>query len=480
MLAKSNSAEYLPMDDVMSGWLNPTPTKPDPKRHECLGRYQIQSVLGRGGMATVYLASSGAYAGSRRWCALKLLRDELAQDETYLKMFLSEARIGSELVHPNVCSVFDYGCIDGRAYLAMELLCGKSLAAVKRAQKEITDPAIHSARIARIIADACEGLEAIHVHRAADGPIRVVHRDISPDNLVLTFDGFVKIIDFGLAKADHGSERTRSGVLKGKVSYIAPELLRGKAPDARTDLWSLGVVAWELLTGRRLFPRATDAETLKAVMDAEIPPPSQARYGLPPELDAVVLGALVRDPDQRYASAAEFNDRLWEFLVSRGRPQQHRDIARWLDELFPGERERTAYSLETTPDDAPEHPSPYAEPAPKVASHRPRRRISLDSLRFKVWPPNPRTAVVAVLLGVALFSASAWTARRLKPMLRGPTQAAALQPGVSLPVIGVAQTTMPTSGGFVVEIERPELSNDVVVRVRATPKTSAPPLMHKR
>ncbi|HTM45132.1 MAG TPA: serine/threonine-protein kinase [Polyangiaceae bacterium] len=469
------------MEDLLSGWIaSPAAIKSDPAQPERLGEYGIQSVLGVGGMATVYLAFSAASFGGRRWCALKLLRSELAANEAHVKMFFSEARIGCEVMHPNVCSVFDYGWAEGKAYLAMEYLRGKSLAEVNRTVARIRDPARHAVRIARILADASEGLCAIHEHRSlSDGPLRMVHRDISPDNLILTFEGFVKIIDLGLAKAAHRGEQTQSGILKGKMSYIAPELLRGGTPDARADIWSLGVVAWELATGKRLFHRSTDVETLQAVMEEEIPPPSAVRPGISKHFDKVVLGALARDPAKRYPSAACFNDRLWEFLVAQRRLVQHRDIAAWLNGLFPGERERLGHLLETVPS----HPSRPAhardEPTPEPG-RRSSQRFSLGFGHIAQWRPPERVSLLVAMLAMALIGASGWAWRSLKPLFPSSAHlASAMQvaePSAAPPATlrDIAQTKVTTSGGFVVEIQRPNLSNDVIVRVRATPTNEAP------
>jgi serine/threonine protein kinase len=422
-------------------------------------------------MATVYLATGGAQLGNRRWCALKVLHDQLNDRDNYLSMFFNEARIASEISHPHVCSVFDYGCVNGQAYLAMDYLRGKSLAALSRACGAIEDPERHALRVARILADACEGLSAIHEHRSStEQDLQVVHRDISPDNLILTFDGFVKVIDFGLAKIGGRGEKTQSGILKGKVSYIAPELLRGESATASADIWSLGVVAWELLTCQRLFRKGSDAETLRALTEQRVVPPSEALPGLPAELDAVVLGALEREPSERYASAAEFGAALWGFLRSRAEFVPHRELGTWLDELFPGEQERIRRRLESVP-----HASPLSEPPPGA-----RRSVHLlQHFRSRVGraiPARRQSRLMMAGLVAALFvgwTVFKWEAAKghVMPEALGASNASFVSSAFAQGEPSrnaMSLTPSPQDSAFVVEVERSDRPSEVIVRVRAT------------
>lgn len=287
----------------------------------------------------MYLAEAG-HGAVRRFYAVKVPHDEFANAPDFVRMFENESSLAAQLQHPHVCCALDFGRFEGTPYLAMEFLKGRSLAALRPLLNPAENPALHAARCARILADACEGLQAIHEHGAGQNPPpRVVHRDISPDNLLLTTDGFVKIIDFGLAKVDTRREKTEPGLLKGKMSYIAPELLSGAAPTARSDIWSLGVVAWEMLTARRLFSEPSDVSTLVAVREQPIQPPSALVPGLPPTLDAVVLRALARDPAERFQSAEEFGRELWAFMAAERRVVRHRELSEWMHELFPGDRD---------------------------------------------------------------------------------------------------------------------------------------------
>jgi serine/threonine-protein kinase len=189
------------------------------------------------------------------------------------------------------------------------------------------------------LADACEGLHAAHEACDDSGqPLDVVHRDVAPDNLFLTYDGVVKVVDFGVAKVARGRHRTRTGIIKGKMDYIAPELLRGARADRRADIWGLGAVLWEMLTLRRLFRRSTDVATLGAVLGMDITPPSKVRTGLPKELDAIVMRALARSPGERYATARDMGRDLVRFLAQRGEAVGNADLSDWMDQIFPGGR----------------------------------------------------------------------------------------------------------------------------------------------
>jgi serine/threonine-protein kinase len=420
-------------------------------------------------MATVYLASGGAQLGNRRFCALKLLHDKLGERDNYLSMFFNEARIASEISHPHVCGVFDYGSVGSQTYLAMDYVRGKSLAAVSRALGEIVDPKRHAARIARILADACEGLGAIHDHRSPlEGELRVVHRDISPDNLILGFDGFVKVIDFGLAKISGRGDKTQSGILKGKVSYIAPELLHGDHASPKTDIWALGVVAWELLTGKRLFRKATDAETLRAITEQAVEAPSKVLLGLPSNLDSVVLRALARDPGERYASTAEFGAALWDFLRTRAELVQHPELGAWLAELFPGEEARTRAELQGLPH-APLSTAPTARRSVQLLNHLRTRALRVVPRRKQSrWFAAAFAAVVCCGWGALKWST--FHARHVPGALH--TASAALLPsilaqaelGPSDHAATFAQAKADPS--FTVDVERSNGGSEVIVHVR--------------
>ena len=252
---------------------------PSQRYPKSFGPYLLVDPIGRGGMAEVVLASDPRRAGVHRLCAVKRIHPHLIDEPGYVDMFRDEARFASRLCHPNVCRVFDHGVIDGIPFLAMEYLCGEPLGRIRAALAETpalpaSHPRVHSgarraAVIARIMADACEGLQAVHELRAGDGrSLDAVHRDVSPDNLFLSCAGEVKVVDFGVVKANHKLHKTGAGVIKGKMAYVPPEVMAAAKIDRRADIWALGVIAWELFTGERLFRRESEVATLKAIMDS--------------------------------------------------------------------------------------------------------------------------------------------------------------------------------------------------------------------
>lgn len=301
-----------------------------------MGRYVICSELASGGMATVYLARVTGGLGAPRFCALKLIRSSLMEDPAFVEMFMDEANIATQAHHAHVCQVFDFDRVDGTYYLAMEYLVGEPLWKVHKETARGEHSTDHMWLCAKLIADACEGLHAVHELCDLSGrPLHVVHRDVSPQNLVMTYDGVVKVLDFGLASAALQRHKTSTGILKGKFPYIPPEILRGSKADRRGDVWSLGVILWELLTGHRLFRRGTDLETLQAVAESVVRPPSEVRPNVPRALERVVMRALERDRPLRYATAREMGKELNHALVQSGTVIGYAELSRWMQELFP-------------------------------------------------------------------------------------------------------------------------------------------------
>jgi serine/threonine-protein kinase len=316
-----------------------------PQPNAKLGRYRLSVELAAGGMSHVYLARAEGPGGFEKLVALKVIHRHLANHPEFVAMFLDEARIVSRIDHANVCHVFDFGCDDGTYYLAMEYLVGEPLSRVMRAEHALPAPTPHlDALVAKVVADACEGLHAAHELRDSDGKLlEVVHRDISPHNLFLTFDGVCKVVDFGIARARDRVHDTTTGTVKGKFAYMAPEQLNGQAVDRRADVWSMGVVLFELLTGRRLFRRESDGATATAVLHSSLVKPSHFRPEISPALDAVVLKALERDPDRRYATARELGRALLAHASRDGTQVGLADLSAWIEHLFPnGRRERAS------------------------------------------------------------------------------------------------------------------------------------------
>jgi serine/threonine-protein kinase len=330
-----------PVDDSVE------PERTDPQR---IGRYELCFELASGGMASVYLARIDGVSGFEKLVALKRIHRHLAKEKGYVNMFLDEARIASRITHPNVCSVFDFGEADGEHYIAMEYLVGEPLSRllsrVAGDQSQRKSPLL-PLRMSRIIADACEGLHAAHELKDANGDLlHVVHRDVSPRNLFVTYDGAVQVVDFGIASASQRLHHTSTGQVKGTFAYMAPEQLSAQPIDRRVDIWALGVALWEMLAIRRLFKRDTTANTIHSVLYDEIRPPSDHRPQVPEELDRIVMKALQRDPKDRWRTAREMGRALREFLGTQKEIMGPAELSEWVGEVFPQGEARKSQLME--------------------------------------------------------------------------------------------------------------------------------------
>ena len=291
-------------------------------------------------MGGVYLAKAVGAGGVGKVVAIKLLHEHMAGNEDVVKMFLDEARIASALNHVNVCTTFDFGEHEGVYFLVMEYLEGEPLNRVlKSLQSGIERHPLHPWLIARLLADAAEGLHTAHQLSGTDGrPLEVVHRDVSPHNIFVTYDGVTKVVDFGIARARERSSSTEVGTFKGKFEYASPEQLTAQPVDRRADVWALGVCLWELLTGVRLFKRADYRASAKSVLSEPIPAPSTVSPGVPAVFDEIVARALQREPEKRFPTAREFARALRTALASSGTAIDGPTIEEWLQALFPGDR----------------------------------------------------------------------------------------------------------------------------------------------
>ncbi len=269
-----------------------------------VGRYALYGEIASGGMATVHLGRLLGPVGFSRTVAIKRLHSQFAKDPEFVSMFLDEARLAARVRHLNVVPTLDVVATEGELFLVMDYVQGESLAKLGRIAE--TQGAIPVRIIAGILVGALHGLHAAHEAKSERGEkLDLVHRDISPQNILVGVDGVARVLDFGVAKATGRLQTTREGHLKGKLSYMAPEQVSGRV-TRQTDVYAAGIVLWEALTGVRLFRGDTDAETLHRVISGVVAPPSQYAANLPPGLDAVVLGALRREPTERYATAREF------------------------------------------------------------------------------------------------------------------------------------------------------------------------------
>ncbi len=282
-------------------------------------------------MAEVQLALQRGPAGFEKLVVVKLVHANLATQKDFVEMLLDEARVAALVKHPNVVDIYDLGEANGRYFIAMEYLEGEPLLAVLRAGREGKRLDILST--ARLISDTAEGLDAAHELRTMGGdPLELVHHDVSLGNIVVLYNGQVKLVDFGVAKATQTA--SKSARVQGKFSYMAPEKLRGGSGDRRSDIWSLGCVLWEALTLKRLFKGGNDSDTMKQVLEATIPLPSKINGEVLADLDPIVMKALERDPDTRYATAKEMAADLEEVLRKHGYGGKNDLIAKYMQATF--------------------------------------------------------------------------------------------------------------------------------------------------
>jgi serine/threonine-protein kinase len=294
-----------------------------------LGRFELVYRIAAGGMATLYL---GRLAGPHGFCklvALKVRHDHLSIDPEFVTMFVDEARLISQIAHPNVVQVIELGRVEGKHFIAMEYVAGESVLALLQRGRP---PRGHCARI---VANAAAGLHAAHELRGADGrSCRVVHRDVSPSNILIGYNGELKVVDFGVAYARNQLHPTGAGVLRGKYAYMAPEQALGEPVDRRADVFALGVVLFELTTRSRLFRGASDAAILRQLTTGQIPAPSTRVDDYPAKLEQIVLRALRPDPNERFQTALDLQLALECYIVESGGPVLSSDIAELMLMLF--------------------------------------------------------------------------------------------------------------------------------------------------
>jgi serine/threonine-protein kinase len=281
-------------------------------------RYRVVEKLESGGMAEVFRAESEGLQGFRKQVAIKRVLPHLSSKKKFISMFLDEARLSAHLSHSNCVQVFDIGVGDNAFFIVMEFVDGANLKSVidvlKKSGRDFpVEAAVY------ISLEICKGLAYAHELTSPEGePLNIVHRDMSPPNVLITKHGEVKIVDFGLAKANSQLEKSEPGIIKGKFSYLSPEAAMGQEVDVRTDVFAVGIILWELLAGQRLFLGDTDFQTVKRVQAAQVPPISSINKRVPPELQRIIVRALARDPAQRYSTARALGQDLSKFLFKFG------------------------------------------------------------------------------------------------------------------------------------------------------------------
>ena len=304
------------------------------KKFQRFGKYLILDHLVDGGMAKICRAR---YLGEQanKVVAIKMVQPQFSNDEAFVRMFQDELNITFGMLHPNIMQVYDYGKTNGQLYTAMEYIHGANLKQYldRLKERKVVFPVEISCYI---ISQVCLGLHYAHTFtdKLTGKPYNIVHRDISPHNIMLTYDGAVKVIDFGIAKANTNSEATQAGTIKGKLSYLAPEYLEGLELDSRYDEFAVGITLWELLCSRKLFQANNDLAVLKQIQACKIVPPSQINPSVPKELDTIVMKALSKDRAHRYENLDQMNRALVKFLYSTYPEFNASDLKSFADDLF--------------------------------------------------------------------------------------------------------------------------------------------------
>ena len=312
-----------------------------------LGHFLLVDRLSTGGMAEVFLAKLKNAAGDDLLVALKLILPAIAEDEEFASMFADEAKIASQLTHANIVRVVEFGAVDDNHYIAFEYIQGADLRSLLADLRDASE-VMPIAQACYLVAQLCEGLD--YVHNKADRfgrPMHLIHRDVSPHNVLVSYEGDVKLIDFGIAKALGRRVNTQSGVLRGKFGYMSPEQVRGLPLDKRTDVFSLGCVLYELLTGCRVFQADSEFSTLEKIRDADFVPPSSKNPAIPEALEQIVLRALRKDVDDRYEDTASLSEALQKYLFETGQFSGRANLRAWIGERWTEEIVRQRERLES-------------------------------------------------------------------------------------------------------------------------------------
>src|SRR5581483_919202 len=304
------------------------------------GKYVLLERISVGGMAEVFKAKSFGVEGFEKILAIKRILPSLAEDSDFIEMFIDEAKICGQLNHANICQIFELGRVTDSHFIAMEYVWGKDLLQIQNRFRKLRQT-MKPEMAAFIAAKMCEGLDYAHKKKDATGrPLGIIHRDISPQNILVSYEGELKVIDFGIAKAASRSSKTQAGVLKGKFGYMSPEQVRGLPLDRRSDVFAIGTILYELLTADRLFVGESDFETLEKVRNVACPPVSKVNPKVPPALEKIIMKALARDPDDRYQWGSEMMEDLQSFLMGYEPVFTAKALSSWMRESFALEMKR--------------------------------------------------------------------------------------------------------------------------------------------
>ncbi|MBL0220714.1 MAG: serine/threonine protein kinase [Myxococcales bacterium] len=333
-----------------------------------IGRFELLHRFAIGGMGEIFLARERGVAGFDRQVVVKLLIPELAEQPDLVTLFIDEARIAANLAHPNIVQIFDFGRDDGSYFLAMEYVPGQNLA--RLCARAVRDPrGLFTRELAvHVVAEMARGLDHAHRAKDADGkPLGIVHRDVSPHNLLLSIHGDVKVMDFGIAKAANTLHRTATGVIRGKYGYMSPEQLAGEDLDLTTDVYSAGIVLWELTLMRRLWPGADELAVLDQARSGKVPRPTEIDPSYPRDLEEIVMHAIARDRGQRTASAGALAADLRGWLALQGAVIDRAALGAVVTTLFPEIDHEMPFRPDPDPDprtaSLPKAPEPPPEPS---------------------------------------------------------------------------------------------------------------------
>jgi serine/threonine-protein kinase len=439
-----------------------------------LGKYTLIRKLATGGMAEVFLARADGPMGFAKKCVVKRILPHFNDDPRFIEMFLGEARLAAELNHPNLVSIFDFGQHNGQYFLAMEYIDGANLRVLNQATRRQLGP-MSLPLAARIIALAAEGLHFAHELRSEQGEfLNLVHRDISPDNILVARNGSVKVVDFGIAKASTQPHLTKSGMIKGKMAYMPPEQLARQPLDRRADLFALGIVFYELVTGGMPFDATSEVSIIQAIMSQKpLEKPTVYRPDCPPDLEAIVNKCLEKDREKRYPSCVELQADLEAFIKRSGETVGTREISQLVETVFAHEADQTApNAVISNPDlSGLESTNPSQKSAERGATpagtSSGMSNTALRSVESAAVQRSKAPLFVGIGLGVAVLAAATWFALRPGP--------GAAKPVVGPPVAVVIKAPGGDDDGGKIDAGAPEGPDAAVaVVVAAEPDAGVP------